>query len=396
MATIVGTGISSKLDSFAAGKEAALTAYYQIGKNDPGIIIAFISTIFDQDSAIKGIHSIIKDTPLIGCSSVGAISSHGSHRDSVSVFIISSNSIKFSCGVGEGVSKNPRSSGNTAAKQTSTAKYNSKQAYIMFSDSMSGNSADILRGAQEELGTGFTIIGGGASNRSLTPTTYQYKDNKIYTDSVVGALIAGDIKLGVGNSNGWRPIGKPHKVTKVKYNTIKEIDKKIAVEIYEEYFEKSFEELKTEGVYKLGLNYPIGMQWLNKDTKEYITRAPIKIDDGGGIVLNADIREGKEISLMIGDKEWVLESAKIAASKAMDSIKNPRIKFAIMLSDISRLFLLRKDAKKEIDTVRDVIGKNVPILGCYTFGEYMPFNANESSSQFYFNNQSVSIALFSE
>jgi len=396
MSIITGTGISAKLDSFAAGKEAALTAYHQIGKNDPGIIIAFISTIFDQEETIKGIHSIIKDTPLIGCSSVGTISSHGPHRDSVAVFIISSNSIKFSCGVGEGISKNPRSAGNKAAKQASSTRYNPKQAYIMFSDSMSGNSADILRGAQEELGTGFTIIGGGASNRSLAQTTYQYKGNEIYTDSVVGALITGDIKLAIGKSNGWRPIGKPHKVTKVKYNTIKEIDKKIAVEIYEEYFEKSFEELNKEGIYKLGLSYPIGMRWVNKGVKEYITRAPLKIDKNGGIVLSADIKEGEEISLMMGDKEWVLESAKTAALKAMDDIKNSEIKFAVMLSDISRLYLLRKDAKKEIDAVKEIIGKNVPILGCYTFGEYMPFSVNETLSQFHFNNQSISIALFAE
>ncbi|PIW67297.1 MAG: hypothetical protein COW10_06400 [Candidatus Omnitrophica bacterium CG12_big_fil_rev_8_21_14_0_65_42_8] len=67
-----------------------------------------------------------------------------------------------------------------------------------------------------------------------------------------------------------------------------------------------------------------------------------------------------------------------------------------MFSDISRLLLLRKDAHKEIDIVKEHIGRDTPILGCYTFGEYTSFNVNESKSQCRFNNQSISIALFSE
>ncbi len=395
MTTSIGTGISTKLDSFAAGKEAALSAYYQIGKKDPSIIITFISTIFDQEVVIKSIRSIIRDAPLIGCSSMGSISTYGSHRDSVAVFIISSNSIEFSCGIGREINRSSRLAGHKASKQASASTHSPKQIYMMLSDSLSGNSADILRGAQEVLGTSFPIIGGGACNKSCIEKTYQYINSEIYTNSVVGLLLSGDIKLGMGQSSGWQPIGKPHKVTKAKSNIIKEIDKKIAVEIYEEYFEKTFEELKNEGICKLGINYPIGVHWISKD-KEYLTRVPLTIEENGSLVLNADIQEEKDISLMMGDKDLVLESAKEAALRAINNIKSAKIKFAIIFSDISRLLLLRKDAHKEIDIVKDIIGKNIPILGCYTLGEYAPFNAEESKGQCHFNNQSISIALFSE
>lgn len=394
MSTIIGTGISVKLDSFAAGKDAALNAYYQIGRNNPNIVIIFISTIFDQEIVIKGVHSIIKDVPLIGCCSIGSISTYGSCRDSVTVFIISSDSITFSCGMGRDISKNPRLAGHNAAKQASHSKHNPKQAYIMLSDSLAGNNTDILRGSQEVLGTSFPIIGGGACDKSCFQKTYQYMGNEIRTDSVAGVLLSGDIKLGIGKSSGWQPIGKPHKVTKVKSNIVKEIDKKIAVELYEEYFEKPFMELKNEGIYSLGISYPIGTRPDN--AKEYLMRVPLAIEENGGLVFNADIQEGDDISLMIGDKDLVLESTKEAALEAMRDIKSAKIKFAVMFSDISRLLLLRKDAHKEIDIVKEHIGGDTPILGCYTFGEYTSFNVNESKSQCQFNNQSISIALFSE
>lgn len=387
MATVIGTGISAKLDSFMAGKEAALSAYYQIGRSDPSIIITFISAIFDQEAVIKGIHSVIRDTPLIGCSSPGSISIQGSHKDSVAVFIISSNSIEFSCGIGYDISKNARLAGSKAAKQASGRAHNIKQAYIMLSDSLIGNNTDVLRGSQEILGTRFPIIGGGA--------TYLYINNEIFKDSVAGMLVSGDIKLGIGKSIGWQPIGKPHKVTKAKSNIIKEIDKKMAVELYEEYFAKSFEEIKNEGIAKLGINYPIGIRLSNKD-REYLIRAPLGIEEGGGLILNADIREGEDISLMIGDKDLILESARKAAVEALNDIKNAKIKFAFVFSDIARLLLLRKDANKEIDIIKEVIGRNIPILGCYTSGEYAPFDTAELKGQCHFNNHSISVVLFSE
>ncbi len=397
MATVIGTSISVKLDSFMAGKEAALSAYHQIGKNDPGIIITFISTIFDQEAAIKGIHSIIRDAPLIGCSSIGSISSYGPHKDSVAVFMISSDSIRFSCGTGDKVSKNSRLAGSKAAMKTldSTRKSGPKQAYMMFSESMSGNSADILRGSQEVLGTSLFIIGGGACNKSCLQQTYQYMDTERKTDSVTGVLISGDMRLGIGKSNGWQPIGKPHKVTMAKSNTIKEIDGKIAVEIYEEYFEKSFDELKNEGICKLGINYPIGIRQMDGN-KEYLTRVPLAIEGNGFLILNGDIQEGEDVSLMIGDKDLVLESAKKAATEAMNAIEGAKINFAVMFSDIGRLLLLRNDAYKEIEIVKETIGRNIPILGCYTFGEYAPFNTTESMGESRFTNHSISIILFSE
>jgi len=395
MATVIGTGISTKLNSFAAGKEAALSAYSQIEKKDPSIVITFISPIYDQREAIKGIKYITKDTPLIGCSSIGSISNYGSRADSIAVFIISSNSIAFSCGIGRNVSKSSRSAGHEAAKQASNSSHGIKQSYLMISSSTSGNSSDILRGSQEALGTVFPVIGGGSSGRSYVGKTYQYINSEIETDSVTGVLLSGDLKVGMGQASGWQPIGKPHKVTKAKYNIIKEIDKRIAVEIYEDYFEKSFEELKNKKIFDLGLSYPIGEHMADKTT-DYITRVPLKIEDNGELVLNAGIEEEKDISLMIGDKDIVIESAKEAAAKAIDALRGAPIKFAIIFSDISRMLLLRRDAYKEIDAIKEAIGKKTPVIGCYTFGEYAPSISGDDRSQCLFNNHSVSITLFSE
>lgn len=392
MSTAVGIGTSTNLDSFSAGKEAAKHAFYQLGRDYPDIIIAFISPIFNQAEAIRGIRSIITGTPLIGCSSAGTISSSGSFKNSITVCVISSTSIIFSYGLGEGVSKNPRSAGNKAARDSRGPKDLTNQAYIMFSDSLSGNMTDVLRGTQEVRGTSFTIIGGSATDDFRFQHAYQYL-NSIYTDSIVGLLISGDISVTTGIAHGWQPIGRPHKITRSKSNVIREIDRKRAVELYEGYLDKTPDELKIEGIAKLGSTYPLGMRI--GGVNQYIARTPLKINDDGSLMLSAEISEREDINLMIGDKNLALDAAKEACKEALRNVDRSGIRFAIVFSDIARLQLLGKDSQKEVEIIKHELGPNVPFFGCYTCGEYAPVNIPGYGGQSYFQNQAIAVSLFS-
>ncbi len=386
MATILGNGISTKLDSFAAGKEAAQIAHYRIGKRNANIVIVFISTIFDQELAIKGIRSVIRDVPLIGCSSAGSITNSGIFRGSISVSLIKSETISFSLGIAKGVSRNARSAGHEVAKQVLSKSIRSKttKSLMMFSDNLSGNSADILRGAQEMMGTSFPIIGGGATDELCFQKTYQYINNNIYTNSVAGLLFSGDINIGVGRAHGWQPVGKPHRITRSSSNILKEIDRRAAIELYEEYLGKPFEELKELGLGKLGVSYPIGIRL--KEKNEYLVRPPLKTGDNGSLILNAELSEGEDINLMIGDKNMALEATRKACMEAMGNIQNRNIKFITCFSNIGRYQLLRENSIKEIEIIKEIFGENIPIFGFYSYGEY-------ASN---FQNQAISIAAFSE
>ena len=394
MDTLIGIGVSTKLDSFAAGKEAAKNAAHQLESHHANILIVFISPIFDQEEAIQGIRSIIPETPLIGCSTAGTITAFGALRNSIGVCAIKSDTMSFSCGAGNDASKNPRLAGNEAAKQSSKLKEVARQLYIMFCDGLSGNATDILRGAQEIFGTSFPIIGGTSSDDFQFQKTYQYFNDTIYTDSVVGLLVSGNAKLGIGKSHGWQPIGKPHIITKARSNIIKEIDKKRAVELYEDYLGKSYNELTTEGIAKLGFSYPLGIQ--PREKTEYLIRVPLKTEDGGGLTLSAEIPERTDINLMIGDRGMALEAAKNACLEASRGIKPSKIKFVFIFSDIARFQLLRKGPQTEVEIIKDIFGKNIPFFGCYTCGEYAPLDVQEHKGQFYFHNQVISVTTISE
>ena len=396
MTTIAGSGVSVKLDSFAAGREAAQSAFHQIGRREPDIIIAFISTIFDQKQALRGIRSVIKEVPLVGCSSAGSITKDGPMRGSICVLLVYSDSTSFSLGIGKRVSRNPRLAGHQAATEafSKSIKEKTTKAYMLFSDSLSGNGADILRGAQEVLGTSFPIIGASAADELSFKKTYQYLNNNIYTDSVVGLLISGDINIAIGKGHGWQPIGKPHKITRGRSNIVKEIDKRPAVEIYEDYFGKSFEELKNIGIGTLGVSYPLGIKVEEKN--KYLIRTPLKVEDNGSLVLSAEIPEGEYVNIMIGEKNLALDAARSACREAARDIQRQNIKFIAVFNDIGRYNLLRKDSRQETDAIKEIFGENIPIAGCYTYGEYSSPETYEYKGWSNFQNQAFSIALFSE
>ena len=396
MTTLIGTGVSTKLDSFIAGKDAAKKACLELGIKKPDILIVFISPIFDQSETLRGIRSITKEAPLLGCSSLAAITNSGSFKYSVNVNAISSESIRFSCGLKNNISKNPRFAGNRIMRSSFDLKGAKRQACLMLSDGLSVNTAELLRGAQETLGSAFPIIGGSATDNLDFKKTYQYLDDGVYTDSVVSLLIGGEINITIGKAHAWQPIGRPHKITKAHSNIIKEIDKNFALKLYEEYLNKSTDELKKEGISKLGFSYPLGLKITEKDY--YLTRSPLKIEGSGSIRMTAEIPEQKEVRLMMSDKNLILEATKKACSEAIQNVKKSLIKFVIVFSDIGRVLVLRKDLQLEAETIKDVFGEKIPFFGCYTGGEYAPLNieAGEYERQSHYHNQTISVAVFSE
>ncbi len=395
MSTHIGIGTSTNLDSERAGKEAAKMALSSFSEVEPNIVFVYMSTIFDQDKAIEGIRSILPRTPLVGISSIASITSLGSFRNSITVAAISSDIIKFSHGIISKVSENPAVASTKLATNLSNDLGNiSRQLLILLSNNLSANASLVLNGAQVALGTSFPIIGGSSSDDLKFEASYQYFNDKINTDSAVGALMGGNIAFGIGRNNAWFPIGRPHRITKSSSNIVKEIDKKRACELYEEYLNKTMIDLKAEGIAKLGSRYPLGSKIQNGD--EYLTRSPLRIADNDSILLSGELPENQDIHIMKSDRSSIIESTKSACLRAIKHLDKTKLRFAIVFSDISRYQVLQKDTQIEVDTIKEVLGKNVPFFGCYTFGEYGPIDQEKYLGQSYFHNQSITITCFTE
>jgi len=391
MATWVGVGHSRQPDSYRAGQEAAGKALESLGQSQADLLLVFASIRFDQESLLRGITSNIPYAWLAGCSTAGEILSEGSSRRSVVVMAIRSDTLEAATGLGLRVSLNPRQTGQELAGQLLEAKIQNPHGMLIFPDGLTGNAAELIRGIQDRMGLSFPIAGGSAADDFGFTRTYQYFQGKFYSDAVAGVLLAGPIAIGIGARHGWRPLGKPRQVTRAVANIVQELDGHTAVNLYETYFGRAAD---SGSLADMSIVYPLGMPIPGEE--EYLLRNVLKMDPTtGSLVYAGEVPEGSEVRLMMGSKERALEAARRAAEQAVLSIAPRTPTFALVFSSCSRARLFGRRADEEIAAIRQVLGKSVPIIGFYDYGEQAPLSAAGFRGLTYFHNETLVVCAVS-
>jgi len=394
MATKSGVGLSNSRDSHQAGLEACNLAIQKMGDDKPDLLIAFSSVDLNQEEVVKGINEAGRGAPLIGCSDAGEITNQGPNKGGIAVMALKSDSINFICGTGGQVSVGAREAGMQLANDISQKSQEKISAIIVLSDVLKGNGADIVRGIQDVMGKDFLIVGGAAGDDFKFKETFAYYLDAVLSSSIVGVGFSGTFSIGIGVRHGWTSVGLPRKATKSKGAILEELDGKPAISIYEEYFGKKAEELRSEPLATLAITYPLGISVEGND--ELLIRAPITVDEKGAITCAAEIPEGSEVRLMIGSKEDAISAAKYAAQKAISQLGNAVPKAALMFNCIARNKLFGQDASEEIVAVQSILGMNVPLIGFYTYGEQAPLGGNMEHPFSCFHNETAVILLIGE
>ena len=394
MATWVGVGHSRQPDSYRAGQEAAGQALESLGQPQADLLLVFASIRFDQESLLRGITSIIPYGWMTGCSTAGEILAEGQSRRSVVLMAIRSDTLQAATGLGLQVSRNPRQAGQELAAQMLEAKVPSPHGMLIFPDGLTGNAAELIRGIQDRMGLSFPIAGGSAADDFSFTKTFQYFQGKLYSDAVAGVLLAGPIAVGIGARHGWRPLGKPRQVTRAVANIVQEMDGHTAVNLYETYFGRAADSLKAGSLADMSIVYPLGMPIPGEE--EYLLRNVLKVDPAtGSLIYAGEVPEGSVVRLMMGSKERALEAARRAAEQAVLSIAPRSATFALVFSSCSRARLFGQRAGEEIAAIRKVLGKSVPVVGFYDYGEQAPLSAAGFRGLSYFHNETLVVCAVS-
>ncbi|MBL7156067.1 MAG: FIST C-terminal domain-containing protein [Candidatus Pacebacteria bacterium] len=392
--SLAATGKSNHSDPFKAGVEACKRALIKTN-NQGNLIIVFSTVTYDQRKMLDGVRSVSKNIPLAGCSDFGEITGDGPTSNHVVVMVLDSKNIQVTLGMGEGADKDSYAAGKTAAENVKKAAEQEPSLFIMFSDGLAENGAAVVRGAQEVFGKNFPIIGGSAGDDFQFKKTYQYYNNEIFTNAIIGIGFSGDFSFGVGVRHGWEPIGLPMKVTKADGAKLIEIDNRPALSIYQDYFGKKAEELTKEPLAKMAYTYPLGMNV--EGSPELLIRDVIIANEKGEITCAAEIPEGTEIRLMIGDLEKAISAAKEAAKNAISQLKGSKPIMAMVFNCVARNKLLGAEIDKEISAIKRVLGDKVPLIGFYTYGELAPLGGKIDSECFsVFHNETMALVVLGE
>lgn len=382
MALSVGVGASGEKDPAKAISQAYTQAVEPLGGSAPSLILCFASaTTYPQEQLVAALKEKAQASARIGCSTSGEITTFGSTDHSVALMAIHSDSMKFVCGAGHNIAADAREAGRTMARDIEQKGAGKPGACLMLPDGLAGNGADIVRGVLDVFGADFRLAGGSAGDDYEFKKTYQYFGDTVFSGSVVGVGMYGTFSYGIGVRHGWVPIGNPRIATKSKGNILYELDSKPAIQMYEERFGEQTIVSTTEPFAKMAITYPLGIIAPNKDG--FLIRDPITVDAQGAITCAAEIPEGAEVYLMIGGQSEAIEAAKDAATQALTQLGNKPAKAAFLFNCIARKKLLMQKKQQEIEKIQDIIGRDVPLIGFYTYGEQAPLGSEIVTCSFH-------------
>jgi hypothetical protein len=99
---------------------------------------------------------------------------------------------------------------------------------------------------------------------------------------------------------------------------------------------------------------------------------------------------------MIGSIEDAVRVAHVAAQNALDQLEGSKPRAIIVFNCIARNKLFGQRSGEEISAIQEVIGRDVPLIGFYTYGEEAPMNGevrNINKCNSAFHNETVVIAV---
>lgn len=389
-----GTGRSNNTDSKKAGQEACQQAIDQI-KQKPDLVMVFSSVSLDQQKMLLGVNEMAQGALVVGCSDSGEITIQGLTKEHVAVMAIVSDQIKFTAGLGKDVKADSYKAGQEAALEVKKNAPKEISILISILEGLTGNGAAIVRGMQSILGEHLPIIGGSAGDDFAFKKTFVYYQDQVLNDAAIGLGLSGQFSWGIGVKHGWEPIGLPMKVTKSEGAVLKELDNKPALKIYEDYFGKKAEELIKEPIARMAYTYPLGTSVEGSD--ELLIVDVVIANEKGEITCAAEILQGSEVRLMLGDPEKAIVAAREAAENALEGLKGKEPKAIFVFDCMARHKLLGIKRGEEIKAIQDVLGKEVPLIGFYTYGEQAPLGGILGSEcRSVFHNETMALLVLGE
>lgn len=366
MGTVAGSGFSRANDALRAGRSVAHEALERLDGEMPDVLFVFTTDRYNQQDLLRSIRQVAGDVPLIGCCTGGVIGPDGTSSDGVSLLAL-----------GGGVSalltsaQGVRSAGAQAGAQASrpiAAELNPAEernsAVVMLADGLTGTLTEVVAGTAAVLGARFPLVGGGAGDNLKFLRTSQLVGDQVLEDAVALGLLRSSGPIGVGVRHGWTPVSQPLRVTYSAGNLLYELDGRPAFEAYRELFPEA--RLTEENFSAFVMGHPIGMP---QPSGEFLIRDPLRVRPNGALECVAAVPEGVNAQIMCGDQASLFMAAQAAARAAVDQLDGHKPTGVLIFDCVSRLLMLGSEASTEVSLIRDVVGRDTPVAGMFSFGE---------------------------
>jgi hypothetical protein len=358
----VVTGYAYSLDAREAAIQATQQALEQLGKKPVAFAIIVASFRFPFQQILSGITPLLGDTPLLGFSTTAAFLPDGIARRSITITLLSGNSIQARTDWWSDLEINDP---DAVERVLQPFQINQSPGLLLVAADGLTKAAHNLCAALRE--GSYSLAGCLAAGDLRRAYTSQIGGKKSGRGGLAAGFLSGDIIVGMGHSHAWNPIGTYFTITRSSEFTIKTLDGQPANEKYAQLFGYTPQDWTTSPLNELARLYPLGIEKEGEAT--LLVRSPLRIEADGSLRMNAPVPEGSVGHLMVGGIEDCIKSAADASQQALAQLGAARPVLGLVFADISVQMLLDAQPGRDLEAIQTILGSQVPVIGGYTFGQ---------------------------
>lgn len=354
---------------------------------DMVLLFAGITVLRDPD-CFAALKRAFPQAILAGCSTAGEITSKGMSDGTAIITALSFDGVKLRSVAAR--LDHMDESAVVGAQLGHALKAPDLRAALVFGKGVGINGSALIDGMVGAVGHQVPLSGGLAGDGGAFAETLTLTSDGIDPDQVVAVGLYGDsLKVSHGSFGGWQPFGPPRRVTRADGNILYELDGQAALDLYKEYLGEYARDLPASG-----LLFPFEM--LDAECRSVgLIRTILGIDEqNGALILAGDIDLNGHLRLMHANNEGLIDGAETAAKRAKEEAGPIGAdSLAILVSCVGRKLVMGDSVDEEVEAVSQVLGRQVPLTGFYSYGEIAPFS---STTQCMLHNQTMTVTFLTE
>ncbi len=341
--------------------------------------------ILGDDTRIGEIRARYPGVPLVGCTTSGEICGTRVRDDSLVV-----TAVHFDHTVVKLAHVTLAEGGDSldAGKRLAKALPQQQLAHVLvLSDGLKVNGSELARGLRESLPANVAVTGGLAGDGTAFQQTLVFADDTPHEGVIAALGFYGDrLKIGYGSLGGWDSFGAERLITRSKGNVLYELDGHSALELYKKYLGDN------NATPADALLFPLALRTGEEGYGLVRSVASVNEDDQS-MTFFGDMPEGGYARLMKANFDRLIDGAEGAAHSGYEMIGSIEPELALLVSCVGRKLVLKQRIEEEIESVREVLGKNTVLTGFYSYGEICPHGVITKCE---LHNQTMTITTFSE
>lgn len=355
----VGMGYSKLKDSKKAAIESIEKALnYSESSESPDLTFIFTTDSYDQYMVFESIKNNIGDSKIIGFCGGGIITPEGVLKQGIGVLTLYGDELRIKTSLQQGINENPHQVGEKTGEKLLESGID-KGIVFAFPDGFSSNISEVIQGLYDTMGPDFKYAGGGAGDNLKFFKTYQFTEEGVARGALATVLIGGmGVETGIGH--GWKPKMDPMIITDSDGKKVIEIN---GISAFDSYCEQ-VGDIDVEKFPEYGMKNPLGFPDISGN---YLIRDPLKLNSDKSIDFVTEIPKNAVGNVMEGEIPDLIKKARDVTSETVQSIEKPH--FVLLFDCISRYLLMGDEFKNELESIKEAVGMDIPILGALTFGE---------------------------